>query len=156
MHDSLNGAQREAVFHKDGALLILAGAGAGKTKVVVHRIAELIHSGVAPEHILAVTFTNKAAGEMKTRIEALTHSHFSLSPYDSPRTVPFIGTFHALSLHILKTFHSEAGLPRRFSIYDRSDSTRALKKAIADVGFNPKELEPRRGPPVTGRAKGDA
>lgn len=156
MHDGLNQAQREAVLHKNGALLVIAGAGAGKTRVVVHRIAELIRTGVPPEKILAVTFTNKAAGEMKERITALTGVHFALSPYDTPKTVPFVGTFHALSLHMLKTFPAEAELPKRFTIYDRSDSTRAAKKAIVSAGFDPKELEPRRVLSIMGRAKGDA
>ena len=163
MHDSLNPQQREAVFHKDGALLILAGAGAGKTRVVTHRIAELIRNGVPPEKILAVTFTNKAAQEMKERVGAIIRSEQVLSPYESSRagrsgarTAPFISTFHALSLHIIKTFHREAGLPKRFSIFDRSDSTKAAKKALEQAGFDPTEVEIRRVLSVMGRAKGDA
>src|SRR6185295_12270834 len=152
----LNEAQKQAVLHKEGPLLILAGAGAGKTRVIVHRIAELIRSGVAPEKILAVTFTNKAAREMKERVHKLIGSDFSLSPYDIPKTSPFIGTFHALSLVIIKAFHQKAGLPLRFTIYDRSDSTRALKDAIREAGFDPKQLEPRRVLGIMGRAKGDA
>lgn len=155
MHDSLNEAQRAAVFHKDGALLILAGAGAGKTRVIVHRIAELVRSGVSPERILAVTFTNKAAGEMRERVATLLGSDLSLSPYDTPKSFPFVGTFHALSLHIIKTFHTEAGLPSRFSIFDRSDSVRAVKKATEEAGFDPKELEPRRVLSIMSRAKSD-
>jgi len=156
MHDALSPAQREAVFHKEGALLILAGAGAGKTRVITHRIAELIRSGVSPERILAVTFTNKAAQEMKERVGVLLGSDFSLSPYDSPRSLPFIGTFHALSLHIIKSFHTEAGLPSRPTIFDRNDSLKAVKKAIEEVGFDPKQLEPRRVLSIMSRAKGDA
>ncbi len=153
---SLNNAQREAVLHKEGPLLILAGAGAGKTRVVVHRIAELIRSGVAPERILAVTFTNKAAGEMRERVRKLISEDLALSPYDVPKTTPFIGTFHALSLAIIKAFHERAGLPLRFSIYDRQDSLRAAKEAIQSAGFDPKQLEPRRVLSIMGRAKGDA
>ena len=156
MHDSLNQNQKEAVLHKEGPLLILAGAGAGKTRVVVHRIAELIQSGVAPEKILAVTFTNKAAGEMKERVRTLTSREQTLSPYDSPKTSPFISTFHALSLHIIKSFHKRADLPKRFSIFDRSDSLKAVKKATERAGFDPKQLEGRRVLSVMGRAKGDA
>lgn len=156
MHNELNPEQREAVLHKEGPLLILAGAGAGKTRVVVHRIAELIKSGVPPERILAVTFTNKAAGEMKERIRVLTTTDPALSPYDSPKTYPFVGTFHALSLHIIKTFHTKAGLPKRFTIFDRADSTKAVKKAMEIVGFDPKQLEPRRVLSIMGRAKGEA
>lgn len=156
MHDHLNPEQKAAVLHQDGALLILAGAGAGKTRVVTHRIAELIRNGVAPEKILAVTFTNKAASEMRDRVLELMRENFALSPYDTPRTTPFMGTFHGLSLHILKTFHLEAGLPKRFTIFDRADSTKALKSAIEKAGFDPKELEPRRVLSIMGRAKSDA
>lgn len=156
MHDHLNPEQKAAVLHQDGALLILAGAGAGKTRVVTHRIAELIRNGIAPEKILAVTFTNKAASEMRDRVLELMRENFALSPYDTPRTTPFMGTFHGLSLHILKTFHAEAGLPKRFTIFDRADSTKALKSAIEKAGFDPKELEPRRVLSIMGRAKSDA
>lgn len=152
----LNEAQKRAVSHAKGPLLILAGAGSGKTRVIVHRIAELIAGGTAPEKILAVTFTNKAAGEMRERVRKILGSDFSLSPYDTPKTEPFVGTFHGLSLHIIKTFHKHAGLPARFTIYDRQDSTRALKEAIRSVGFDPKELEPRRVLSVMGRHKGNA
>jgi DNA helicase-2/ATP-dependent DNA helicase PcrA len=152
----LNDAQKKAVLHKNGALLILAGAGAGKTRVITHRIAELIRGGVAPEAILAVTFTNKAASEMRDRIFKLLREDLALSPYDTPKTLPYIGTFHAVCLEIIKTFHEKAGLPRRFSIYDRSDSVRALKEAITAAGFDPKQLEPRRVLSVTGRHKGNA
>ncbi len=156
MHDSLNPQQKKAVLHKNGALLILAGAGAGKTRVITHRIADIIREGTPPEKILAVTFTNKAAKEMRERVEKITREQWELSPYDTPRTAPFIGTFHALSLHIIKTFHTQANLPKRFSIFDRSDSLKAVKKAIEQAGFDPKELEPRRVLSVMGRAKGDA
>ena len=156
MHDSLNPAQREAALHTEGPLLILAGAGAGKTRVVVHRIAEIIAHGTAPERILAVTFTNKAANEMRERVRTLLSQTPTLSPYDTPKTSPFIGTFHALSLHIIKAFHQKAGLPKRFSIFDRADSLKAVKSAIEKAGFDPKQLEPRRVLSIMGRAKGDA
>lgn len=156
MHDILNPEQRAAVLHKDGALLLLAGAGAGKTRVVTHRIAELIKNGVAPEQILAVTFTNKAAREMKERVDALVTNELSLSPFEQPRATPFIGTFHALGLHIIRSFHTRANLPLRFSIFDRSDSLKAVKRAIEKAGFDPKELEPKRVLGIMGRAKGDA
>ena len=152
----LNESQKRAVSHTNGPLLILAGAGSGKTRTIVHRIAALIKNGTPPEKILAVTFTNKAAGEMRERVGKLLNSDLSLSPYDTPKTEPFIGTFHGLSLHIIKTFHARAGLPARFTIYDRQDSTRALKEAITAVGFDPKELEPRRVLSVMGKHKGNA
>ncbi len=152
----LNESQKKAALHRDGALLILAGAGAGKTRTIVERIAELIKSGIAPERILAVTFTNKAAGEMKERVRTRLEGDLRLSPYDKPRRDPFIGTFHRLSLEIIKAFHAAAGLPARFTIYDRSDSTRTLREAIQAVGFDPKQLEPRRVLSAMSRAKGDA
>lgn len=146
----LNDAQEKAAGHRDGPLLILAGAGAGKTRVVVERIARLIQSGVAPENILAVTFTNKAAKEMLERVQSL-ESRVERRAEGRP----FIGTFHGLSLHIIKTFHSLAGLPKRFSIYDRADSLRAIRDAIKDAGFDPKQLEPRRVLSIMSRQKGD-
>jgi len=154
--DGLNDAQKKAVLHKEGPLLILAGAGAGKTRVIVHRIAELIRSGVSPERILAVTFTNKAAREMKERVTKLLGADLSLSPFDAPKTEPFVGTFHGLSLAIIKTFHRKMGLPSRFTIFDRGDSTRVLREAIKDAGFDPKELEPSRVISVMSRHKGNA
>ncbi len=155
MEHGLNEEQERAAQHRLGALLILAGAGAGKTRVVVHRIANLIKAGTPPEKILAVTFTNKAAREMKERVRTLISSSLSLSPYDMPRTEPFVGTFHALALHILKSFHAAAGLPRRFTIYDRSDSVRAAREALQKAGFDPKQLEPRRVLGIMSRHKGD-
>lgn len=151
----LSEKQKLAVEHKEGALLILAGAGAGKTRVIVHRIAELIRGGVPPESIAAVTFTNKAAAEMRDRLGKILERDLSLSPFDRPRHTPFIGTFHALSLMMIKTFHEEVGLPKRFSILDRSDSEKSVKAAIVESGFDPKALEPRRVLGIMSRAKGD-
>ncbi len=152
----LNDAQKQAVLHKEGPLLILAGAGAGKTRVIVHRIAELIRSGVSPDKILAVTFTNKAAKEMRERVRTLLSTDLSLSPFDTPRRLPFVGTFHALCLEIIKAFHQAVGLPKRFTIFDRSDSMRALREAIQSAGFDPKQLEPRRVLGIMSRQKGNA
>ncbi|PIR84191.1 ATP-dependent DNA helicase PcrA [Candidatus Kaiserbacteria bacterium CG10_big_fil_rev_8_21_14_0_10_51_14] len=115
----LNEAQRQAVLHKDGPLLIVAGAGAGKTKTITHRIAHLINNGIAPSSILALTFTNKAAGEMRERIRDLLK--------DSRRGMPYVATFHSLGVRILREFYKEAGIPRGFSIWDRDDSLRAVK-----------------------------
>lgn len=154
----LNAEQEKAASHHDGPLLILAGAGAGKTRVVVERIASLIRSGVAPEKILAVTFTNKAAREMQERVALVVHSSEFIVHRQGQRQEggrPFIGTFHGLCLHILKTFHTAAGLPKRFTIYDRADSLRAARDAIKSSGFDPKQLEPRRVLSIMSKQKGD-
>ncbi len=152
---ALNEAQEKAASHQSGALLILAGAGAGKTRVIVERIARLIKAGVAPEKILAVTFTNKAAREMKDRIDALLRADPLLRTTNYGLHTPFIGTFHALCLHIIKSFHGAAGLPKRFTIYDRADSLRAAREAIKAAGFDPKQLEPRRVLSVMSKHKGN-
>ncbi len=117
----LNEAQKQAVLHKEGPLLIVAGAGAGKTKTITHRIAHLISDGVAPSSILAVTFTNKAAGEMRDRIRVL---------LKEGRGMPFVATFHSLGVRLLREFHQEVGIPRGFSIWDRDDSIRAVKAEL--------------------------
>lgn len=135
----LNEFQRKAALLKDGPLLIMAGAGAGKTKTLAYRILGLILGGVAPENILAITFTNKAAEEMKERVARLLHEEGS--GYSGS---PFIGTFHALGVSILRQYHLEAGLPRYFSILDRSDSESAVKEALRRAGYDPKEFEPRK------------
>lgn len=141
----LNPAQKEAVMHTDGPLLIVAGAGAGKTKTITHRVARLIESGVSPENILAVTFTNKAAREMRERVEKL------LSTGSTRR--PLITTFHALGVRILREFAHEAGLSPKFSIYDRDDSLRAVKRALADLGHE--DLTPRQVLSRISREKGE-
>lgn len=124
--DTLNERQKEAALHSQGPLLIIAGAGAGKTKTITHRIARLIGEGVPARSILAVTFTNKAAGEMRERVRRLL-------PEDS--NLPLLTTFHALGARLLREFHAEAGLPRGFSIWDRDDSLRALKRIAEALGI---------------------
>lgn len=128
--EGLNEKQKEAALHREGPLLIVAGAGAGKTKTITHRIAHLIESGVPGRTILAVTFTNKAAGEMRERVR-------SLLP-DGPRGgLPLLTTFHALGVRILREFHKDAGLERSFTIWDRDDSLRAIKAAAEKFGGDP-------------------
>ncbi|OGG85561.1 hypothetical protein A2392_02185 [Candidatus Kaiserbacteria bacterium RIFOXYB1_FULL_46_14] len=151
----LNEKQREAATTIDGPLLVLAGAGSGKTKTVTHRIVHLIYGGVAPGQILAVTFTNKAAKEMRERAFALI-KHFVKSDQPAVTGQPLVTTFHSFGVRILREFHEAVGLPRHFAIYDRSDSLRAIKKAIEESGYNPKEFEPRRILSIISRAKGDA
>lgn len=153
---TLNPAQREAVEATDGPVLILAGAGAGKTRVITHRILQLVLTGVDPTKILAVTFTNKAAKEMRGRVMKL----LADSPeYNRPvreTTAPYVATFHGLGVRILKENAWRAGLTRHFAIADRSDAIRFIKEAEKRAGFDPKQLEPRRVLGAISRAKGDA
>ncbi|MDG2383968.1 MAG: UvrD-helicase domain-containing protein [Pirellulaceae bacterium] len=117
--DSLTEAQRAAVLHLQGPLLILAGPGSGKTRVITHRIAHMIDQGIHPRSILALTFTNKAADEMSRRVERLTST-------DSV----WISTFHRFCSRLLRRYADHVGLSPNFTIYDTSDSLRALKQAI--------------------------
>src|SRR3989344_4615902 len=131
--DGLNERQREAAMHTEGPLLIVAGAGAGKTKTITHRIAHLIECGVPAHQILAVTFTNKAAGEMRSRIRAL---------IPASRGVPLVATFHSFGVRVLREFFEEAGLPRNFTIWDRGDSVKAVKQAQESLGDNSRTARP--------------
>ncbi|HSD28406.1 MAG TPA: UvrD-helicase domain-containing protein, partial [Vicinamibacteria bacterium] len=111
----LNPVQREAVLHVDGPLLVLAGAGSGKTRVIAHRIAYLVARGVDPRRILAVTFTNKAAGEMAQRVGAI------LAGRPGGGRPPLVATFHAMCARLLRTEIHHLGYPRSFVIYDEAD-----------------------------------
>src|SRR6187551_1118924 len=113
--DGLNPDQLDAVVHPEGPLLVVAGAGSGKTRVLTHRIAHLIDEGVRPGAILAITFTNKAADEMRQRVGAL------VGPV--ARTM-WVSTFHSACVRILRAHADKLGYPRQFSIYDQADSTR--------------------------------
>ena len=131
---SLNPEQREAVVKTDGPLLILAGAGSGKTRVIVHRIAHLVSAGLAePDRILAVTFTNKAAGEMRARVE-------SLLGIDCRGL--WISTFHALCARLLRREAPHIGLSRDFVIYDSSDQLTLMKHVLREAGVDG-TLQPR-------------
>lgn len=131
---TLNPQQLEAVQHKKGPLLILAGAGTGKTRVLTHRIAYLIqHAGVSPGRILAVTFTNKAAGEMKKRLEQLV---------DTRARELWVGTFHSICLKILRRHALEIGIAPSFVIYDEVDQRSLLKKIFKDFNMDDKKLPP--------------
>ena len=142
--ETLNDRQKEAVLYTRGPLLIVAGAGAGKTKAITHRIAHLIETGVNPRSILAVTFTNKAAGEMRERVHALLPEGVG---------TPLVATFHSLGVRLLREFHKEADLPRGFTIWDRDDSIRTIKRILErmDIG----EWTPRNILGAISRQKGD-
>ncbi len=133
----LNAAQREAVLHTEGPLLIVAGAGAGKTKTLTERIVHLILGGVAPEHILAVTFTNKASGEMRERVEAAIRRH-------RIEGMPTVTTFHRLGGSIIRDHAGYFGLTKYFSIFDEDDGKSLIKEAMREFGIDPKLLDPKR------------
>lgn len=135
--DGLNPAQSEAVATLAGPLLVLAGAGTGKTRVVTFRIANLIRHGTRPERILAVTFTNKAAGEMKERIGHLLGRRVSK---DDP--VPVIGTFHAQCVGILRRHAKRLGYPTKFTIYDRGDQESLARGVLRDLRLPGTALNP--------------
>jgi DNA helicase-2/ATP-dependent DNA helicase PcrA len=132
----LNPQQREAVLATDGPVLILAGAGSGKTRVITHRIAHLVLDKAVPsDSILAVTFTNKAAGEMKARVEALL-------PGQTVRAV--LSTFHSFCVRVLRREADAAGLPREFLIYDEDDQLAAVREALKALDLPEKLHPPRR------------
>ncbi len=149
--EGLNDNQKKAVLHKDGPLLVLAGAGAGKTRAISHRVAYLVHQGVEPNRILAITFTNKAAAEMRERINSLLRE--SNSSFDA--SSPFVSTFHSLGVHILRRHGSSVGAPRNFSIFDKEDSLGLTKAAIKDLGLDPKQFQPAKMQSLISRYKGD-
>jgi DNA helicase-2/ATP-dependent DNA helicase PcrA len=133
--DDLNEQQREAVVHGEGPLLVSAGAGSGKTRVLTYRIAHLLASGAADSHeITAVTFTNKAAREMRERVEKL---------LGRPLQGGFVGTFHRWALEVLRRYPKAAGLPKRFAIVDSDDQRALMTRALKEFGLDPKELPPR-------------
>ncbi|MBI4301938.1 MAG: UvrD-helicase domain-containing protein [Chloroflexi bacterium] len=145
--DGLNPAQREAVEIPEGPLLILAGPGSGKTRVITHKVAHLIQvRGISPRNILAVTFTNKAAQEMKERLYHLLGSTMENLT---------MGTFHAFCAHLLRREADEVGLDRRFVIYDEEDQLNLLKRSIQEVGLDPKQYPPRVLQSVISRAKSE-
>jgi DNA helicase-2/ATP-dependent DNA helicase PcrA len=130
MH-TLNPPQLEGVRHRDGPLLILAGAGSGKTKVVTTRIVELIHEGIEPGSILALTFTNKAAQEMRERVFQQTHAQVLIS------------TFHSFGAKFLREFIPALGLSTRFTIYDEEDSYKVIRAVLVELGIKEKKGDVR-------------
>lgn len=132
--EGLNPAQFDAVIHPEGPLLVVAGAGSGKTRVLTHRIAHLIHTGVHPSQILAITFTNKAAREMRDRVADL------VGPV--VKTM-WVSTFHSACVRILRVHAERIGLPRTFSIYDQGDAVRLTGYVVRDMGLDPKRFNSR-------------
>lgn len=132
--EELNEAQREAVLQKDGASLVIAGAGSGKTRVLTYRIAYLLSQGVLPHQILALTFTNKAAREMKERIAKLVGS--DLANY------LWMGTFHSIFSRILRYEADKIGFPSSFTIYDASDAKSAIKSITKQLKLDEKTYKP--------------
>jgi DNA helicase-2/ATP-dependent DNA helicase PcrA len=145
--DGLNEKQKEAALSIHGPLLIVAGAGAGKTKTITHRIVHLIKEGVLPNQILAITFTNKAAKEMRERV-------ISVLPKGITE-VPFVATFHALAATILREHAKLFNLTRYFTILDDGDTISLIKESIKELGLDPKAQEPRKFRYVISKAKGE-
>src|SRR5437879_7445325 len=129
----LTPAQREAVSHLEGPSLILAGAGSGKTRVITRRVAYLLQQGVRAHNILAITFTNKAADEMRQRIEALV-----------PESRVWISTFHSLGARLLRQYSERVNLERNFTIYDQNDRHRVVKAALEASGVDNVRFTPER------------
>ena len=144
--DGLNPAQREAVVHRGGPLLVVAGAGSGKTRVLTHRIAHLIESGVPPWRILAITFTNKAADEMRRRVTGL------VGPAADRM---WLSTFHSACVRILRATADRIGYQGSFSIYDDADSRRMIENILDDLGIDPKRFPPRAVQAAISQAKGE-
>ncbi len=138
--DGLNDAQTKAVLATDGPLLIVAGAGAGKTKTVVHRVCHLVSKGVAPSEILAVTFTNKAAKEMRERVQHLVEC---IPDVIRQGELPFVSTFHSLGVYLLRKFGAHEGSMKRFVILDDSDTMSLIKESLQFFGMDPKQHDPR-------------
>ncbi len=133
--EGLTEPQTQAATHVDGPLLVLAGPGSGKTRVITRRIAYLVQAvGIAPWNILAITFTNKAAGEMKDRVAAL------LTERQARATT--VATFHSLCARLIRQYADRLGLPPGYSIYDTGDQKRAMKQALADLEINTKNFPP--------------
>ncbi len=128
---NLNELQRKAVLHNEGPCLVIAGAGSGKTKVLTTRIANLVLNGIPSYNILAITFTNKAAKEMKERLEKLV-----------PENNAFVGTFHSFGLRIIRENTDSLNMTSNFTILDSDDVGTLIKKIIKEKGYDPKQVTP--------------
>ena len=130
----LNDRQKEAILHIDGPLMIVAGAGSGKTKVLTTRVAHLMANGVDAFNILALTFTNKAAKEMKERVEKILGNNEARNLY--------IGTFHSVFARILRFEADKIGYPRSFTIYDTDDAKSVVKTVVNELNLDDKHYKP--------------
>ena len=133
-YNTLNPRQMEAVVHKDGPILVLAGAGSGKTTVLIARVAKLIESGVRPWNILTITFTNKAADELKNRL---------VTKLGEEAQDVFASTFHSMCVRILRRDAEMIDLPKSFTIYDTDDSLRVIKKCLKNLNMEEKQFPPK-------------
>ncbi len=152
----LNQRQREAVTAENGPILVVAGPGSGKTKTLTHRIAYLIANGVRPQNILAVTFTNKAAGEMKGRVQqllAVSSPDIQYTRLQSPSdsfggqaeyNIPVVGTFHSICARILRKDGAALGYTPGFTIYDEDDSLQLIRSLIRELNLDPKQFGPQK------------
>ncbi len=141
--EGLNEAQKRAVLAVDGPVSVLAGAGSGKTRVLATRITHLVREGVPPERILAVTFTNKAAREMRERVRRMLSAPHEATQNKREEGLPFVATFHGLGRELLESYGKAIGVPRYFSVYDRDDSEKAIGAALKALDVGAKELSPR-------------
>ena len=142
--EKLTESQKKAVFHKEGPLLVLAGPGSGKTRVITCRIAALIEAGVRPPQICAITFTNKAAEEMRLRVQQTAHGWGV-----------YVSTFHSLCVRILRQYAEQAGIGTNFTIYDVDDQKRCMKEAIASCQVDSSNFTPGKMLEVVSRLKND-
>ncbi len=140
----LTPAQREAAIHVEGPLLVLAGAGSGKTRVITRRVAHLVFQGVPEDQIAALTFTNKAAGEMRERIHSLV-----------PKSRVWVGTFHGFCARLLRKYARLAGVDPGFSIHDQNDRLRTLKSVLEQLDWSDSSLTPEKIDGMISRAKND-
>lgn len=153
--EDLNAEQLDAVTHINGPLLIVAGAGAGKTKTITHRILHLIKSGVPGREILAITFTNKAAREMKERVQHLVSEDWETGALIQRDGLPFVSTFHSLGVFLLKEYGQHLGLSRYFTIFDKNASKKAIKEGLEQAQYDPKQFDPAKIGGAISRAKGE-
>ncbi len=157
--EKLNPPQRQAVEHESGPALVIAGAGSGKTRVLTNRVAYLIHRGVNPENILAITFTNKASREMLERIEELTgrknFNNFFRSFDFSGVNVPHVGTFHSIGAKILRREAEKIGYARNFAIFDDEDQKKIIKQVIEEFGLSEEQFPLGRIKDFLSRAKNE-